>query len=96
MSECRDQLDIFLEPGVVGRVAAEVFDLDPARVSVPPLDGLDLPQLRAVMGTVDAELTTGAAERLTLAEFPRGVVPAGLRRIKRPDETRYGVRANLA
>jgi hypothetical protein len=34
-------------------------------VTVPPLDGLDLPHLRAVMGAVDAELTAcGAAGRL--------------------------------
>ena len=67
MSECKDQLHIFLEAGVVERVAAEAFDLDPARVSVPPLDGLDLPHLRAAMWAVDAELTAGgrlAAESL--------------------------------
>ena len=56
-SGCKDELHIFLEPGLVGRVAAEAFDLDPARLTVPPLDGLDLPQLRAAMGAVDAELT---------------------------------------
>src|ERR1700720_2888469 len=53
----RDQLYIFLEPGFVGRVAAEAFGLDPARLTVPALDGLDLPQLRAAMLAVDAELT---------------------------------------
>ena len=40
----------FLEPGLVARVAAEAFDLDPARTMVPPLDGLDLPQLRPRCG----------------------------------------------
>ena len=39
-SGCKDELHIFLEPGLVGRVAAEAFDLDPARLTVPPLDGL--------------------------------------------------------
>jgi hypothetical protein len=43
----RDELHVFLEPGLVRRVAAEAFDLDPARLMVPPLDGLELPQLRA-------------------------------------------------
>jgi AraC family transcriptional regulator len=52
-----DSLLIFLEPGLVARVAAEAFDLDPARVAVPPLDALDLPHLRAAMWAVDAELT---------------------------------------
>jgi AraC family transcriptional regulator len=54
-------LQIYLEPGLVARVAAEAFNLDPARLTVPPLDGLDLPHLRAAMWAVDAELTAGAA-----------------------------------
>jgi AraC family transcriptional regulator len=57
----KDSLHIYLEPGLVERVAAEAFDLDPARLTVPPLDGLNLPQLRAAMGAVDAELTAGGA-----------------------------------
>jgi AraC family transcriptional regulator len=57
----KDSLHIHLAPGLVERVGAEAFDLDPARVSVPPLDGLDLPQLRAAMLAVDAELTSGGA-----------------------------------
>ena len=56
-----DSLHVFLEPGLVARVAAEAFELDPARVSVPPLDGVDLPQLRAAMLAVCAELTADAA-----------------------------------
>jgi AraC family transcriptional regulator len=56
-SGCDDSLHIFLEPGLVARIAAEAFDLDPARLTVPPLDSLDLPQLRAAMRAVDAELT---------------------------------------
>jgi AraC family transcriptional regulator len=55
-----DSLHIFLEPGLVERVAAEAFDLDPARVSLPPLDGLDLPPLRAAMLAVNEELTADA------------------------------------
>jgi hypothetical protein len=61
----RDLLLIYLEPGLVERVAAEAFGLDPARVTVPPLDGLDLPHLRAAIGAVGAELTAdGAGGRL--------------------------------
>src|SRR5262245_33434317 len=60
-SGCKDELHIFIEPGLVGRVAAEAFDLDPARLTIPPLDGLDLPHFRAAMGAVDAELTAGGA-----------------------------------
>ena len=56
-----DSLAVCLEPGLVARVAAEAFDLDPARLTVPPLDGLNLPHLRAAMEAVDAELTAGGA-----------------------------------
>jgi hypothetical protein len=48
-----DSFHVFLGPGLVTRVAAEAFELDPARVSVPPLDGLHLPQLRAAMLAVN-------------------------------------------
>src|SRR5437870_921757 len=60
-SGCFDWLHIFLEPGLVGRVAALAFGLDPARMTLPSLDGLDLPHLRATMLAIDAELTTGGA-----------------------------------
>src|SRR5262245_55704100 len=56
-SGCEDELHVFLEPALVGRVAAEAFGLDPAQLTVPPLDGLDLPHLRAAMSAVGAELT---------------------------------------
>src|SRR5262245_4306390 len=49
-SGCKDELHICLEPGLIARVAAEAFGLDPARLTIPPLDGLDLPHLRAAMG----------------------------------------------
>jgi AraC family transcriptional regulator len=55
-----DSLHVFLEPGLVARVAAEAFELDPARVSLPPLDGLHLPHLRAAMLAVNDELTADA------------------------------------
>ena len=58
-SGSKDELHIHLEPGLVGQVAAEAFELDPARLAVPPLDALDLPQLRAAMLAVSHELTAG-------------------------------------
>src|SRR5262245_61579539 len=51
-----DSLHVYLEPALLTRVAAEVFGLDPARMAVPPLDGLELPHLRIAMEAVDAEL----------------------------------------
>jgi AraC family transcriptional regulator len=56
-----DTLHIYLEPGLVARVAAEAFELDPARLTVPPLDGLHLPQLRAAMLGVNDALMADAA-----------------------------------
>jgi AraC family transcriptional regulator len=55
----RDTLHVYLEPALLERVAAEAFELDPARLTLPPLDALNLPQLRAAMLAVDAELTSG-------------------------------------
>jgi AraC family transcriptional regulator len=77
-SGCPDALHIFLEPGLVARVAAESFDLDPARLTVPPLDGLDLPHLRAAMAAVDAELTAGGAGGRLAAESLANVLAVQL------------------
>jgi AraC family transcriptional regulator len=66
-SHC-DSLHVFLEPGLVARVATEAFELDPARALVPPLDGLHLPQLRAAMLAVNDELMAGAAGGRLAAE----------------------------
>jgi AraC family transcriptional regulator len=63
-----DSLHVFLEPGLVARVAAEAFELDPARELLPPLDGLDLPRLRAAMLAVNDELTDAAAGGRLAAE----------------------------
>jgi AraC family transcriptional regulator len=63
-----DSLHVFLHQGVVGRVAAEAFDLDPAHVSVPPLDGLDHPLLRTAMLAVNEELTAGGSGGQLAAE----------------------------
>src|SRR5262245_26291813 len=90
-----DWLLIFQEPGLVARVAAEAFDLDPARLTVPPLDGLDLPQLRAAMSAVDAELTTGGAGGRLAAESLANVLAVHLLRHvlapRRPERRRDGV-----
>jgi AraC family transcriptional regulator len=74
----RDLLHIHLEAGLVARVAAEAFDLDPARLTVPPLDCLDLPHLRAAMGAVGAELTAGCAGGPLAAESLANVLAVHL------------------
>jgi AraC family transcriptional regulator len=77
-SGCKDELHIYLEPRLVARVAAEAFDLDPARMTIPRLDGLDLPHFRAAMGAVDAELTAGGAGGRLAAESLANVLAVHL------------------
>jgi AraC family transcriptional regulator len=93
-SGCKDELHIFLEPGLVERVAAEAFGLDSARLTVPPLDALDLPHLRAAMGAVDAELTAGGAGGRLAAESLANVLAVHLIRHvtapRLPTRRRYG------
>jgi AraC family transcriptional regulator len=89
----KDELHIFLDARLVARVGAEAFDLDPARLTVPPVDGLDLPQLRAAMGAVDSELTAGGAGGSLAAESLANVLAVHLirhvltprRTARRPD-----------
>ena len=94
-SGCKDQLHVFLEPALVARVAAEAFDLDPARLTVPPLDGLDLPHLRAAMVAVGAELTADGAGGPLAAESLASVLAVHLLRHvsapRRPERARDGV-----
>jgi AraC family transcriptional regulator len=90
----KDELHIFVEAGLVARVAAEAFDLDPARLTVPPLDGLDHPHLRAAMGAVDAELTAGGAGGSLAAESLANVLAVHLIRYvlapRQPERGRDG------
>jgi AraC family transcriptional regulator len=74
----KDTLNIYLEPALIARVAAEAFDLDPARLTVPSLDSLDLPPLRAAMEAVDAELTSGGAGGPLAAESLANVLAVRL------------------
>src|SRR5262245_37600417 len=76
----RDLLAIYLESGLVAQVAAEAFDLDPARLTVPPLDSLELPHLRAAIGAVGAELTAGGAGGRLAAESLANVIAVHLLR----------------
>jgi AraC family transcriptional regulator len=90
----KDSLHIYLEPGLVARVAAEAFGLDPARLTVPPLDCLDHPQLRCAMSAVGAELTARGAGGSLAAESLANVLAVHLIRHvlapRRPERGRDG------
>jgi AraC family transcriptional regulator len=71
-------LHIYLKPDLVARVGALAFGLDPARVTLPPVDGDDLPHLRAAMWAVDAELATGGPGGRLAAESLANVLAVHL------------------
>jgi len=52
----KEDLLIYLEPSLVARVAAESFGFDSSRTVLPPLYGMNVPELRSAMLAVDAEL----------------------------------------
>jgi AraC family transcriptional regulator len=63
-----DSLLIYLERSLVARVAAESFEFDSTRTVVPPIYGLNAPELRSAMLAVDAELRAGGLGGPLLAE----------------------------
>ena len=87
-------VEVLLEQALVGRIAAELFDLDPARSVLPPLDALDLPHLRAAMSAVGAELASGGPGGPLAAESLANVLAVHLiRRVlapRRPGRGRDG------
>jgi AraC family transcriptional regulator len=87
----RDALLIDLEPSLVARVAAEAFELDSSRTMLPPLYGLNVPELRSAMLAVDAELRAGGVGGSLLAESFANVLAVRLiRHIKGPGRLKAG------
>ena len=64
----KDSLLIYLEPSQVARIATESFEFDPTRTVVPPVVGLNVPELRSAMLAVDAELGVGGVGGPLVAE----------------------------
>lgn len=54
----KDSLHVFLEPDLFARVAGS-FELDLARLEIPPSLNRTIPALRSAMLAINAELTTG-------------------------------------
>jgi AraC family transcriptional regulator len=90
-----DWLHVYLNRELVTRVAADAFGLDPARLVVPPLDGVELPQLRAAMAAVGAELASGGPGGRLAAESLANLLAVQLLRHvsapRRPERGRDGV-----
>jgi AraC family transcriptional regulator len=81
----RDALLIDLEPSLIPRVGAEAFELDSSRTMLPPLYGVNVPELRSAMLAVDAELSAGGVGGSLLAESFANVLAVQLiRHIKGP------------
>src|SRR5262249_17090029 len=87
----KSSLHVYLEPELVGRIAAEAFDLDSARWMLPPLDSLALPQLRDALLAVNAELTSGRAGGPLAAEPLANILAVHLiRHVVAPGRTLEG------
>jgi AraC family transcriptional regulator len=87
----KSSLHVYLEPDLVGRIAAEAFGLDSARWMLPPLDSLALPQLRDALLAVNAELTAGGAGGPLAAESMANILAVHLiRHIVAPGRAMYG------
>jgi AraC family transcriptional regulator len=87
----KGSMHVYLEPDLFGRVAAEVFDLDPARVAVPPLDGLDHLDLRATLTAVGAVLASdGAGASLVSSSLANVLAVHLIRHVSAPGRPRCG------
>jgi AraC family transcriptional regulator len=74
----KEDLLIYLEPSLVARVAAESFGFDSSRTVLPPLYGLNVPELRSAMLSVDAELRVGGVGGSLLVESLANVLAVHL------------------
>lgn len=64
----KDSFHVYLEPALVAGVATEAFGFDASRAALPPLDGLNAPEVRAAMLALDAELRVRGAGGPLMAE----------------------------
>jgi AraC family transcriptional regulator len=88
-----DSTHVLLKPQLLSRVAVEAFDLDPDRVTLPPVYELSHPQIRSAMLALDEELRTGGAGGRLLAEsLANGLAVHLLRRFTTPGRDEAGPR----
>ena len=80
----KDSLHIYLDPKLIARVATTSFELDVSRTPISSLDALILPELRATMLAVDAELTTGGLGGPLMIESLANILAVRLLRSSSP------------
>ena len=74
----KSSFHVYLEPGLVERVATHAFGLDPESGVVPPVDALVLSQLATALRAVEVELTAGGFGGSLAAESLANVVAVHL------------------
>jgi hypothetical protein len=75
-----ESVHVLLEPQWLARVAAEALDLNPDRVTLPPIYGLSDTNIRAAMLALDAELSASGPGGHLLAESLGNVLAVHLLR----------------
>src|SRR5262249_47559310 len=83
-SGCKDELHLFLEPGLGAGVAAGASALDGARLPAPPLEGWAPPHLRVLMLAVGAELPAGAGGPLAAESLANALAVHLIRHVSAP------------
>jgi len=73
-----EMLVVYLEPSIVAQVVAESLGFDSSRTVLPPLYGLNVPELRSAMLSVDAELRVGGVAGSLLVESLANVLAVHL------------------
>ena len=79
-SGASESTHILVEPPLLSRVAAEALDLNPDRVTLPPVANLSHPEVAAAMLALDAELRAGGPGGRLVAESLGNVLAVHLLR----------------
>jgi AraC family transcriptional regulator len=82
-SGCKDSFHVYLEPRLVGQVAADAFGIDPARLTVPALPGFQSTDLRSAIDAVHRELMTNTGGAIAAESLARTVAVQLIRQVRR-------------
>jgi AraC family transcriptional regulator len=81
-----ESVHVHVDPGLLSRVAAEEFHLNPSRIEVPARGALIHPGIQAAMLAIDAELSSGGAGGRLLTESLSNVLAVQLIRLAAGDD----------